>query len=198
MKYRMFLRTVSTLFFILAVFPILLWVFLQANAFIPIIIYFQLIVIWAQAEISLRQSDLITGQYESTFEAKLSASIRPDPDEQVIILHNRSDNPAYDIYLEKIIDETGKTIPREKWPKDVRTIPIQGIGPKQEAPIIFFKNMNFMKNKTLEVVYHNRFVKQRGVSIYFLEGGNIFLLPEKIPPSGFLLRLFEDFIESLR
>ncbi|MHA1363889.1 MAG: hypothetical protein ACTSP1_15330 [Candidatus Freyarchaeota archaeon] len=179
MKYRMFLRTVSTLFFILAVFPILLWVFLQANAFIPIIIYFQLIVIWAQAEISLRQSDLITGQYESTFEAKLSASIRPDPDEQVIILHNRSDNPAYDIYLEKIIDETGKTIPREKWPKDVRTIPIQGIGPKQEVPIIFFKNMNFMKNKTLEVVYHNRFVKQRGVSIYFLEGGNIFLLPEK-------------------
>nr|MDO8089218.1 hypothetical protein [Candidatus Sigynarchaeota archaeon] len=55
-----------------------------------------------------------------------------------------------------------------------------------------------MKNKTFEVVYHNRFVKQRGVSIYFLEGGNIFLLPEKIPPSSFLLRLFEDFIESLR
>ncbi len=80
----------------MAVFPILLWVFLHANAFIPIIIYFQLIVIWAQAEISLRQSDLITGQYESTFEAKLSASIRPDLDEQVIILYNRSDNPAYD------------------------------------------------------------------------------------------------------
>nr|MDO8089217.1 hypothetical protein [Candidatus Sigynarchaeota archaeon] len=80
----------------MAVFPILLWVFLHANAFIPIIIYFQLIVIWAQAEISLRQSDLITGQYESTFEAKLNDSYNQDPDEHVIILHNRSDNPAYD------------------------------------------------------------------------------------------------------
>ncbi len=56
--------------------PVVLMVRLKWDSVLPIIIYFQLLLIWIQAEISFRQNELYAAQFEPLFDVQVTGASR--------------------------------------------------------------------------------------------------------------------------
>lgn len=93
-----------------------------------IIIYAQLLVIWRQAEIYERQNLLLLNQFEPSFSVRIN--------DNMLIIENVSQNPAYDVGIVRVLREDGKPIPPEKW-REYISFPeeylIQCLSPKESG-----------------------------------------------------------------
>ena len=87
---RHFLAWVFVRAMILLTIPALLWKRMDdVNSILSIIIYLQFLLIWAQAEIALRQHSLSQAEFDPTFDIKFEP--------YRMIIYNLSDNPAYNL-----------------------------------------------------------------------------------------------------
>ena len=89
MKWPRVLAQLGKLAALFVVVPALLVARLRWDAILPIIIYLQLLLIWIQAEISLRQTALFAAQFEPAFDVRLSES-----GPATLTIENVSENPA--------------------------------------------------------------------------------------------------------
>ena len=97
---------------LLASIPILLVIKFKWEALLPIIIYLQLILIWAQAEIALRQHNLFSTQFEPLFSVRKEIhKIDSVPLSVSLYIRNVSQNPAYNITVTRILAKGHKPIP---------------------------------------------------------------------------------------
>jgi len=196
-NYRVFAKIlvkILTLALILTLIPLLLLSQLGWEGLIPTIIYLQLLVIWVQAEIALRQHRLFSMQFEPFFDVDLRTTDAKGG--KTLYLHNASKNPAYNIML-RMLDKEGKPIPPKEWENKVCQEPITDLAPEQGDILCYF-NKDFYEsiceNKmAFAVDFFNQFGEDGSIYIGFSEGvPYVIPLPRKPQMPGILLNTFED------
>lgn len=170
---------------LLALIPILLAIRFEWDAILPIIIYLQLLLIWAQAEIGLRQHVLFSAQFDPSFDVKLRNNVN-------LFVRNASKNPAYNIMVGRIMDEQNKPISPNNWKGKVSSYFIGSLAPDQAVLLCSLREKDFFKNKAIEVSYTNQFGDWKEIYIRLLEDEKLLFIPGKVQAPGILLNTFED------
>jgi len=176
---------------LLALIPVLLAVRFGWDAILPVIIYLQLLLIWAQAEIGLRQHVLFSAQFDPSFDVKLRNNVN-------LFVRNASKNPAYNIMVGRMMDEHNKAIPPNNWKGKVSSYFIGSLVPEQEVSLCSFTDKDFFKNKAIEVSYTNQFGDWKEIYIRLLEDERLLFIPKEVQKPGILLNTFEDLILFLK
>ena len=97
-------------FLLLLIIPILLMIRLGIDAILPIIVYMQFLLIWAQTEISMRQNALFSAQFEPVFNISINGqTLEIESSARKVLyynvrLRNVSNNPAYAIGVGRLLD----------------------------------------------------------------------------------------------
>lgn len=176
---------------LLVVVPILLIVALGwKEALLPIIIYFQLVLIWVQAEISLRQTALFVRQFEPAFDVKFEDAART-----TLTIENVSENPAYNLSVIRLLDESGTPFDPNQWQDKLELGDrMASLAPDEKRNLCVLKDQSLrdrlMTRGALEVSYFNRQGKVQTFTILFRTGQLLFVSGAARPP-GPLLRTFE-------
>lgn len=175
---------------LLALIPILLAIRFRWDAIFPIIIYLQLLLIWAQAEIGLRQHVLFSAQFDPFFDVELTKKGVVDAHlPYKIYVRNTSKNPAYNIRVGRILYEN-KPMPPDNWNK-VSSEFISSLAPDQKV-LLCSLNEDIVKNDpTIEVSYSNHLGEWREICIAFFTDEKLFLIPRKVQAPGILLNTIE-------
>jgi hypothetical protein len=186
---------------LLALIPILLVIRFWWDAILPFIIYLQFLLIWAQAEIGLRQHALFSAQFDPSFDVKLTriegrGVIDKETDTVLrrlsISIRNLSKNPAYNIMVGRMLDVQNEPIPPNNWKDKVSSDLIGSLAPGQEV-LLCSLDEDIVKNKpAIEVSYTNQFGEWKEICIKFLKDETLLLIPKEIQKSGILLNTFED------
>ncbi len=194
--------------------PGLLLYLLGENSPIALLMYFQLLLIWAQAEISLRQGALFSTQFEPRFAVELEAmETVGGPSGYWLKIENLSDTPAYDVGLARILVDH-RPVPPELWVKQIsnrRRIPVLRplkaesdgrIKTKMENRICFipkrFAEELFSQKATLEILYRNALGDFRSLWVTLSEAGEILIIQHGVERLGILLNMFEVIALLLR
>jgi len=175
----------------LSLFPALLVFKFRWESLLYLIIYFQLLVIWAQAEIALRQNTLFLTQFEPSFKVSLGKNLE-------LVIENVSQSPAYNVGISRILHKNGKPVPPEKWSNEIEfpdEYPIQCLSPGEKGVLCNFiqpGTLELFIGKEIEVWYTTKIGEDRVIYILPLPG-ELFLIrhPRRELP-GWLLKLFED------
>jgi len=170
---------------LLILIPILLLIRLKWDAILPIIIYLQFLLIWAQAEISLRQHVLFSMQLDPHFSVKLQ--------EDVLILTNMSNNPAYNIMIGRIINEQTVPIPPQDWKNKISSNFISSLAPNERVQLCSVRDVDFLKSKTIEISYTNQLGEWKQSHIKILEKMKFLVVPPAVKLPGILLGTLEEF-----
>ncbi|HII67080.1 MAG TPA: hypothetical protein HA302_03525 [Thermococcaceae archaeon] len=142
-------------------FPVFAFVTLGwgADFLMLIVIYAQLLVIWRQAEIYERQNLLLLNQFEPSFSVRIN--------DNMLIIENVSQNPAYDVGIGRVLLRWGEPIPPEKWREYIsfpEEYPIQCLSPKESGTLGYFINETYFFGKKIEVLYRTRLGEIRSFS----------------------------------
>jgi len=185
---------------LLALIPFLLAIRFKWDAILPFIIYLQFLLIWAQAEIGLRQHALFSAQFDPSFDVKLTRiEGRGVIDKETgtvlrclsLSIHNMSENPAYNIMVGRILYGQNKPMPPDNWTK-VSPERISSLAPDQEVLLCSLDEDIVKNDPTIEVSYSNRLGDWKEIHIEFLKDGKLLLIPGKVQAPGILLNTFED------
>jgi hypothetical protein len=194
------LRTLTLITVILAAFPILSLVLLGRDAILPIVLYFQLLLLWGQIEIAQKQHVLVSMQYEPSF------SVETEPIDVYgmgevrtsVHLHNTSKNTAYNVMVGRILGEKGVPIPPDMWKGKINSEFISSMSPDQKSDFCWFDNSMLKDKFTIEVLYNNQLGEWRDFHILFFEGDKVMIIPARTEAGGFLLELFRDLALMLK
>jgi len=181
---------------LLALIPILLIIKFKWDAILPTIIYLQFLLIWAQAEIGMRQHLLFSAQFNPSFKVRLGSSMTEAEHKINIYLHNTSDKPAYNIGIVRVFDEKNEPIPPNSWKDKISTLVISSLAPGEEV-LLGSADNSFLKNKTIEIFYTNLFGDWKEIWVKFLNE-KLLVIPGKEQAPGILLNTFEDLILFLK
>lgn len=204
---KKFLLKILGKIFLLMIIPILLIIKLGWESILPIIIYLQLLLIWAQAEIAMRQTVLTSVQFEPLFDIRETPSQMITRDSQSIkifstYIRNISEYPAYNLGIGRILDKQKQPIDPSLWPKFLRRNNISCLSPNQEFELYTIdpsEREKILENElTFEILYFNRFGEVRTFYIIFSKMHPPLLMHEEIRKPGFLLNTFEDITFLLR
>lgn len=202
--FRVF-RELGKFLIIFALIPTIFVVKWKWDGILPTIIYFQLLLIWIQGEINLRQSNLFALQYEPYFNVKPYfkrteelGGLGMAKAWQSLSIKNISKNPTYGISVERILDRNYRSIPPEKWRDKVIINDYNVLPPGEERPLIEFEDIVFLKEfheqeLSIEVGYLNILNEWKSFCIRGTKRSKtpvIFLPFQKQP--GFLLNTFEN------
>jgi len=164
------------------------------DAILPLIIYLQLILIWAQVEISIRQLESFSFQFEPSFNIAEESSSIIGGNRVYIHVRNISEWPAYDVKIVRLL-KNGKPIPLNSWPQNLVKYTIKCLPPKKDDVLFSFtwkdREHFIRKRVTFEIGYFNRFGNASSFFITFTETGP-FIFHEPISRPGFLLNTFEQ------
>ena len=138
------------------------------NGLISTLIYFQLIIIWIQTELSLRQQALFKSQafpvltlsYSST-EATVVHEDSNITKTVTITVRNLSDNPAFNVLISRILTEGYMPVKPDVWKKFIRCSIIDHLAPKEEKTLCsttWSELKDLMKiAKVLEISYLDKY-----------------------------------------
>jgi len=182
---------------LLLIIPVLLIFKLKWDAILPIIIYLQFLLIWIQAEISLRQNTLFSLQYGPYFDVKLNKGNQKSLLDYISI-KNISKNPAYEIGIGRVLNRDYQFIPPEKWKDKITSDFIGVLPPNEEKTLGFFKDVDFFNDffkngLSIEVSYINPLGEWKEFCIRGIEKENkIMVFMSSLRQPGFLLNTFEN------
>ena len=199
MRISFFIRVLAKLLLIMII-PILLIITRGWDSILPIIIYLQFLLIWAQVEIAMRQGILFSIQFEPSFSLTEDSEITSVNSHHFRIysgyIHNVSNAPAYYVSISRIIDEQNKPIPPDLWPKTLETISIACLPPGQKVKLYSIYDQDRKRildeRLTFEVFYLNRLGDPRTLYIKFSKTYPPLLIHERISKPGILLNTFEE------
>lgn len=195
------------LFIILfVVIPFLILYFLRLpNGLISTLIYFQLIIIWIQAEISLRQQELYESQalpiivLHSSNKAIESKSMEEGKATERIgfTVKNVSKNPAFNIILTRILSRDHTPINPDVWIPLIQRDVIEDLEPGEEKELfsIDWDDLEKLMEKQNAGVFEVGFMDRYGgfhssLFMVYLKNGSLGILPivgEELRERGFLL-----------
>jgi len=165
---------------LLLIIPVLLIFKLKWDSILPMIIYFQFLLIWIQAEISIRQNALFSIQFEPLFEIiekdSLTESVGRRNIFPKILIKNISRNPAYDVKAIRVLNKQYRPVPPSQWENKIQPNFINILAPSEEKMLCYLKNLNIKKELIenellLEVSYFNQLGEWQGLTIKFLKDG---------------------------
>jgi hypothetical protein len=185
----------------LFVIPFLLAVRLKWDAILPIIIYFQLLLIWAQVEIALRQHSLFAMQFKPSFDIKFGGEeiipivVMPPSDVTVtpIRIRNTSNNPAYNIMVGRLLSRQNEPIPPSQWRDKVQSDLISSLAPDEEVVLCSLGEELTHSEVTVEFSYFDQLGEPGTMYIRLARDGKILLIPERTALPGILLSTLEYF-----
>jgi len=177
---------------LLLLIPTLLAVRLKWDAILPVIIYLQLILIWAQAEIALRQHSLFGIQFRPFFGISYKRVIIVPP-EHSIWIRNASGNAAYNIMVGRLLDKQNKPIPPAQWQDKLHSDLISSLAPEEETLLCSVNEELAGGEFTIEFSYSDQLGELGTMYIKLVKDGRILLIPERREPPGVLLSTFEYF-----
>jgi hypothetical protein len=191
MRIAPLLRRIGFVLILLAI-PTLLGVRFRWDAILPVIIYLQLILIWAQAEIALRQHSLFGIQFKPFFGISYKRVITVPP-EHSIWIRNASGNVAYNIMVGRLLDKQNKPIPPAQWKDKLHSDLISSLAPEEEALLCSLNEELAGDEFTIEFSYSDQLGELGTMYIKLVKDGRILLIPERREPPGILLNTFEYF-----
>jgi len=183
---------------LLLLIPTLLAVRLKWDAILPIIIYLQLLLIWAQVEIALRQHSLFATQFKPFFDIKLGEGeitpiVAPPSDAVPIRIRNTSKNAAYNIMVGRLLDRQNKPIPPSQWKDRVQSDLISSLAPDEEAVLCSLTKELAYSEFTIEFSYSDQLGGFGTMYVKLAKDGKILLIPERTELPGILLDTLEYF-----
>jgi len=188
---------------LLALIPILLVIKFRWDAILPVIIYLQLLLIWAQTEIGLRQHLLFSAQFDPSFDVKLKEGALIANEKEGGIRHyniyitNTSKYPAYNVMIGRILDEQNYPISPNIWKNKILTSAIYSLTPGKDVLLGSIVDKSFFENNTIEINYTNLFGEWKEIWIKFLSGRPL-VIPKGREAPGILLNTFEELILFLK
>ena len=177
---------------LLVVVPLVLIIALGwTTAILPIIIYLQLILIWVQAEISLRQTALFAAQFEPAFDVKFADNART-----TLTIANVSENPAYNVNVSRLLDEGGTPFNPKQWEDKLDLDDgMASLPPHEKRNLCVLKDQSLRdrlmtRGGAIEVSYFSRQGEVRTLTIAF-GAAQLLLISDGALKPGVLLRTFE-------
>ena len=169
----------------------------DVNSILSIIIYLQFLLIWAQAEIALRQHSFSQAEFDPTFDIRFEES----DEASRIVVYNLSDNPAYNLCFGPLM-----TWKHFKVIHDIDYLPpgtlTTCLPPKGKLPIITLlhkedKEKIFLVESTLNITFDNRYGERKSLDAHFFRippsEDTIIIEYSRMGTPGILLGFFEDF-----
>jgi hypothetical protein len=197
MRAKFFLKVLGKIF-LLIIIPILLIIKLWWDSVLPLIVYLQFLLLWAQTEIGMGQSVLSSAQFEPSFDIKEETVEISGQTCFDIYLVNISENPAYYVGIGGIFDLGGQEAPPQMWPKSLKDGYTNCLPPKQPLKLCSLsldERKKLMRhNLHFDVLYSNKFGDRRILQIMFSEDSPPLVFYEKIKKPGVLLNTFEEII----
>jgi len=178
--------------FLLVLIPTLAVIRLEWDAILPIIIYLQLLLIWAQAEIGLRQHFLFTAQFKPFFDIR-SQHIASTPSSEGIWIRNVSRNPAYNIMIGRLLDERNEPIDPGQWKDKVPSNFIGSLAPNGEELLCCLDEEMAHSEFAIELSYFDQLGELGTVYMKARKEGSFLLIPQTKEPPGIFLNTFEYF-----
>ena len=191
MRIRLLLRRTAFIL-LLAVIPALLAVKLRWDAILPIIIYLQLLLIWAQAEIALRQHSLFAAQFKPFFGITYKRDIT-EPPSRSIWIHNTSKNAAYNIMVGRLLDKQNRPIPPSQWESKLHSDLISSLAPDEEGLLCSLNEELASSEFAIEFSYDDQLGELGTMYIKLVKDGRILIVPQAKELPGILLSTFEYF-----
>jgi len=200
------IRTLG-LFIILIAIPIIILILGYKTkrifeSIVAVLANIQTLVVWAQAEISMRQNML----YKTSLEPYFAVGVRRSPKQHLrdsaeakgkveFVITNVSNVPAYDVMLSRILQKTGQPLMPDVWLQFSKSNIIPCLGPKSSTTLLVMDAKFFdeivKKKCILEIHYQNLYGEIRSLRVFFHESKPHIVYSRPEMP-GFLLRLFED------
>jgi hypothetical protein len=177
--------------------PAILMARLRWDSILPIIIYLQLLLIWVQAEISLRQTALFAAQFEPAFVVKVGEAAP-----MTLAIENVSENPAYDVSVGRLLDEGGAPYDPKEWQDKLEIDRMAALAPHEKHRLCAFKDETLRetlltRGGSIEVLYLNRQGEWQSLTLRFLKDGQMLIVSGGTLPPGVLLRTIEDASSAL-
>jgi len=171
--------------------PVLLIIKFRWDAILPLIIYFQLILIWFQAEIGLRQQALFSIQFNPFFEVQVDRDVSVVHElPYKIYLQNLSGYPAYDVVLRRVLDKENRIIPSSKQEGKIDISFKPCLRPKEKS-LIMRLSEDLVKNECmLDIFFVNQLGEFKNVIIFISEKGHR-IFHGSMQPVGVLINMFE-------
>jgi len=141
MKWSRVLAQFGKLAALFIVVPAFLILRLRCDAILPIIIYLQLLLIWVQAEISLRQTALFAAQFEPAFDIKVAES-----EPTTLTIENVSDNPAYNVGIVRVLDERGVPLESKHWESRLQLDRLSALAPRERCRLCVLKDQSLRES----------------------------------------------------
>jgi len=200
MKYKFFFKNFIALF-ILLIIPAFLILKFKWEGLLPTIIYFQLLVIEAQAEIAERQRVMYSVQFEPFFNITKEAiskvtSVSDDNERRNLCrlcIFNESKNPAYRLGITRLVDKQNRPIPPNEWKNKFVYQKFHNLMPGQKVILCDVHVSIFEIESSLEVLYYDQLGELKELFIKFYKDKSFFIFqPERRLP-GILLNIIENF-----
>jgi len=178
----------------LALIPAVLIIKLSFDSILPVVIYLQFLLIWCQAEIALKQHNLFAVQFEPSFTIIQTRTSIPSQDPILSVrIKNTSSNPAYSVTVTRVMENHNPVMPIE-WKRKITRSPWINIGPNEVNDLCHITDIDYFRNKQIEVFYRNRFGDFRELFLIF-SNDILIVIPPTIKEKGFLLNTFREIIE---
>lgn len=178
--------------------PILVIIKFKWDAILPLIIYFQLILIWFQVEIGLRQQTLFSIQFNPFFNVEVKKDVSATHELPYrIYLQNLSECPAYNVVLQKASNKENKIIPPSELDGKINIFFKPCIGPKEKS-LIMRLSEDLVKNECfLDIIFINQLGEIKNITIFVSEKG-LRIFHEGMRPAGILINALEDWKRFLK
>lgn len=170
--------------------PAVLMVRLRWDSVLPIIIYFQFLLIWIQAEVSLRQNELYAAQFEPFFDVQVTGASH-----MALTIENVSDKPAYTLSVSRFMDQNRQPLPPAEWTNKVDCPRAATLVPGGRLPLCTVRDENFAKllrqlHMSVEVSYFDLLGKMQILFVTFFDD-DLLITPARGRLPGFVLNTFE-------
>jgi len=192
------LRKTGFVLLLLVMIPILLAVGLKWNAILPIIVYLQLLLVWAQVEIALREHYLFAMQFKPSFDVKfgggeITPTVMPPLHATPVQIRNISKNPAYNIMVIRLLDGQNRPIPPDRWKDKVRSDLISSLAPDEEVGLCSLSEELTHTEVTLEFLYQDQLGEFGTMHVKLAKDRKILLIPVRTELPGILVSTIEYF-----
>jgi hypothetical protein len=193
---KFFLLKVLFKIFLLSIIPIALisYMILTEISFsgvLAIVAYFQFLLIWAQAEIGLKQHALFASQFDPFFQLILTKCASGAVLTHInIAVKNTSNNPAYHVFVSRIFEANHEPIYPKIWKDKLETLSTKDLD-AGGAYLFSINDIEFIEGKIIEITYMNKFGDFKEILIR-INDLDAFLIPSHAHEPGILLNTFRE------
>jgi len=193
MRFNFRLLNIIFKIFLLVAIPAILVIQLNQYGILPIIAYFQFLLLWAQAEIGLKQHILFSAQFDPSFtisSIKITDNKIGDVGRRLII-KNTSKNPAYNLNVGRVLDKDNEPLMPRYWTNKILNKPSFDLSPEESAHLCDIMDLGLILNHAFEVNYQNQFGDFKDFRLFF-HGDTPIMVPQPLKEPGILLNTFRD------